>query len=258
MHIHGPSHEASAHGLERYLGPSWLTQERKKGQFGSNWRRSVGQFWFISGRRVSHFGPRDGQFSPILAIFGAPRRPISIKLLTLTRPILVDTGAPKGSIRSNGRRSVGQFWFISGRRVSHFGPRDGRFSPILPILGAPRRPISVKVGTLTRPILVDTHSGYALGHTRGDGCSSSRKIPQSNSGLVPKCAGKHQIEKRIAIRSAHVLQHPRPPFPTFRNPQKPSLFCRRVTCQAFRVPPPLGPSIRSNDDTNPTIHAATT
>ena len=40
----------------------------------------------------------DGQFSPILAIFRAPRRPISVKLGTPTRPILVDTGASKRSI----------------------------------------------------------------------------------------------------------------------------------------------------------------
>ena len=52
----------------------------------------MGQFRLISGRRVSHFGPRDGRLSPILAIFGAPRRPISVKLGTPTRPILVDTG----------------------------------------------------------------------------------------------------------------------------------------------------------------------
>ena len=58
----------------------------------------MGQFWLILGRRVSHFGPRDGRFSPILAILGAPRRPISVKLGTPTRPILVDTGRQKRSI----------------------------------------------------------------------------------------------------------------------------------------------------------------
>ena len=58
----------------------------------------MGQFWFISGRPVSHFRTQDGVFSPILAIFGAPRRPISVKLGPLTRPILVDTGAQKWSI----------------------------------------------------------------------------------------------------------------------------------------------------------------
>ena len=45
-----------------------------------------------------HFGPRDGRFSPILAIFGAPRRPISVKLGRPTRPILFDTGAQERSI----------------------------------------------------------------------------------------------------------------------------------------------------------------
>ena len=43
---------------------------------------------------------------------------------------------------------MGQFWFISGRQLSHFGPWDGRFSPILAILGDPRHPILVTVGTL--------------------------------------------------------------------------------------------------------------
>ena len=51
---------------------------------------------------------------------------------------------------------MGQSWLISGRRVRHFRPRDGRFLPILAIFGAPRRLISVKLRTLTRPILVDT------------------------------------------------------------------------------------------------------
>ena len=51
---------------------------------------------------------------------------------------------------------MGQFRFILGRRVSHFWPRDGPFSPILAISRAPRRLTSVKLGTLTRPILVDT------------------------------------------------------------------------------------------------------
>ena len=50
---------------------------------------------------------------------------------------------------------MGQVWLILGRRVGHFGPRDGRFSPIWAFLGAPRRPTSVKLGTPTRPILVD-------------------------------------------------------------------------------------------------------
>ena len=138
----------------------WLTRRPEMnqdcGQFLSNQRRSAGHFRFISGRRVSHFGPRDGRFSPILAIFGAPRRPISVTVGTLTRPILFDTGVQKGSILVTWRRSLGQFWFISGRQVSHFGPRDGRFSPMLAIFRDPRHPISVTVGTLNRPILVDT------------------------------------------------------------------------------------------------------
>ena len=39
-----------------------------------------------------------GRFLAILAIFGAPRRPISVKLGMPTQPMLVDTGAPKRSI----------------------------------------------------------------------------------------------------------------------------------------------------------------
>ena len=58
----------------------------------------MGQFWFISGRRVSHFGPRDCRLSPIFAMFGAARHPFSVKLGTLSRPTLVGTGAQKGSI----------------------------------------------------------------------------------------------------------------------------------------------------------------
>ena len=56
------------------------------------------QFWSISGRQVGHFGPRDGRFSPILAIFGALRCPILVKLSAPTRPIFVDTGVPKRAI----------------------------------------------------------------------------------------------------------------------------------------------------------------
>ena len=76
----------------------------------------MGQFSFISGRRVGHFGPRDGRFSPILAIFGAPRRRISVKLGTLTRPILVDTGAPKRSI-------LVKLEAVGGPILVHFGPQ---------------------------------------------------------------------------------------------------------------------------------------
>ena len=75
----------------------------------------MGQCWFISGRRVSHFGPRDGRFSPILAIFRAPRRPISVKLGRLIRPILVDTGAQKRSI-------LVKLEAVSGPILVHFGP----------------------------------------------------------------------------------------------------------------------------------------
>ena len=92
----------------------------------------MGQFWFISGRRVSHFGPRDGRFSPILAIFGAPRRPILVKLGTLTRPILVDTGAQKQSI-------LVTLEAVNGPILVHFGP------PSQP-LWAPGRPILANFG----------------------------------------------------------------------------------------------------------------
>ena len=78
----------------------------------------MGQFWFISGRRVSHFGPRDGRFSPILAIFGALRRPISVKLGTLTRPILVHTEAHKYSISVT--------LAVGGPILVHFGPPSQR------------------------------------------------------------------------------------------------------------------------------------
>ena len=49
----------------------------------------------VAPHRGVHFGPQDGQFSPILAIFGAARRPILVKLGPPARPILVNTGAPK-------------------------------------------------------------------------------------------------------------------------------------------------------------------
>ena len=92
----------------------------------------MGQFWFILGRTVSHFGPRDGRFSPILAIFGAPRRPFSVELGTLTRPILVDKGAQKLSI-------LVKLKAVGGRILVHFGP------PSQP-LWAPGRPIFAKSG----------------------------------------------------------------------------------------------------------------
>ena len=75
----------------------------------------MGQFWFISGREVRHFGPRDGRFSPILAIFGAPRRLTLVKFGTLTQPILVDTRAPKRLI------SV-ELEAVGGPIFVHFGP----------------------------------------------------------------------------------------------------------------------------------------
>ena len=53
----------------------------------------MGHFGFIPGRRLSHFGPRDSRFSSLMAIFGAPRRPISVKRATLTPPIWVETMA---------------------------------------------------------------------------------------------------------------------------------------------------------------------
>ena len=128
----GPQDARFRSKLEGYLGPSWLTQERKNGQLGSNWRRLVGQFWFISGRRVSHFRPRDGRFSPILAIFRAPRGPISVKVETLPRPILVDTRVQKRSI-----------WVkleaVGGPILVPFGP------PSQP-LWAPGRPIFANFG----------------------------------------------------------------------------------------------------------------
>ena len=86
----------------------------------------MSQFWLASGRRISHVGPREGPFPPIRAIFGAPRRLISVKLGTPTRPTLDDTGGgEKGQFQSNWSRYVGQFCLIWGRRESHFGPRDG-------------------------------------------------------------------------------------------------------------------------------------
>ena len=58
----------------------------------------MGQFWLILGRRASHLGPPDGRFSLILTFFGAPRRPIWVKIGTPTWPIFVDTGGRKCSI----------------------------------------------------------------------------------------------------------------------------------------------------------------
>ena len=63
----------------------------------------------------------------ILAIFGAPRRPISVKLGTPTRPILVDTGGQKQSI-------LVKLEAVGGPILVNFGP------PSQP-LWAPGRPI---------------------------------------------------------------------------------------------------------------------
>ena len=76
--------------------PKGATQGRQNGQFWSNWGRPGGKFWLILGRRVGLFGPWDGRFSPILAIFRALRRPISVKLGTPTRLIFFDTGGGGG------------------------------------------------------------------------------------------------------------------------------------------------------------------
>ena len=93
----------------------------------------MGQCWFILGRRVSHFEARDGRFSPILAIFGAPRRPISVNLGTPTGPILVDTGAQKRSIFLVKLDAVG-------------GPILVHFRPPSQSLWAPGRQIFANVG----------------------------------------------------------------------------------------------------------------
>ena len=93
------------------------------------------QFWFILGRRVSHFGPRDGQFWPILAFFGAPRRPISVKLGTLTRAILVDTSAQRRSI-------LIKLEAVGGPIFVHFGP------PSQP-LWAPGQPLFANFGPIS-------------------------------------------------------------------------------------------------------------
>ena len=69
---------------------------------------------------------------PILAIFGAPRRPISVKLGTPTQPILVDTGAPKRSI-------LVKIGAARGPRLVNFG------LPSRP-LWAPGRPIFANLG----------------------------------------------------------------------------------------------------------------
>ena len=92
----------------------------------------MGQFGFILGHRVSQVGPRDSRFSPTLAIFGAPRRPMSGKLGSLTPPILVDTGRQKGSILVK-LEAVGRPILV------HFRP------PSQP-LRAPARPIFANFG----------------------------------------------------------------------------------------------------------------
>ena len=109
-----------------------------------------------------HFGPPSQPlWAPgrlILANSGhswAPRRPMSVKLGTLTRSILVATGAQKGSIlvtleAVGGPNSI-FFWPPS---QPLWAPGQPIFAN-LAILGAPRRPISVKLGTLTPPIWVE-------------------------------------------------------------------------------------------------------
>ena len=130
--IFGAQDTRSRSNEERQLSPSWLTQERKNVQFWANRRQLVGQFWFISSRRVSHFGPRQRRFSAILLIFGAPRCLVSFKLGTPTRPILVDTRAQK-------RSNLVKLEAVGGPISVHFGP------PSQPPW-APGRPIFASFG----------------------------------------------------------------------------------------------------------------
>ena len=100
-------HDRTARGLPWELHPVVHTHPRE--HFGDAMTTAP------HCRRVSHFGPRDGRFSPILAIFGVPRRPILVKLGTPTRRILVDTGAQKRSI-------LVKLEAVGGPILVHFGP----------------------------------------------------------------------------------------------------------------------------------------
>ena len=94
------------------------------GQVGGRRCANFGSFWSAESATL---GPRDGRFWPILAIFQAPRRAIAVTLGTLTRAILVDTGAQKRSMLS-------KLEAVGGPILVHFGPSR---QP----LWAPRRPI---------------------------------------------------------------------------------------------------------------------
>ena len=103
------------------------------------------QFGFISGRRVSHFGPRDGRFWPFL---GVPRRPIlvnserqlgpfwltqqrkdgefSVKFEAVGGPILVHFGPPSQPLWAPGRPIFANFGHYSGAKTPDFGqPLNG-------------------------------------------------------------------------------------------------------------------------------------
>ena len=116
----------------------------------------MGHFWFILGRRVSHFGPRDGRFSPILAIFGRQDARSRSNLERQLYPSWLTRERKLVNFDRIGGGRWANFGSFRAAQSATLGPRTAYFRQFLAISGASRRPISAKLGPLTRPILVDT------------------------------------------------------------------------------------------------------